>query len=79
MIFESQNSMDDALFVIRYMMNITFPLHLHLKSDEEKGKNRARIFRLRYFAQTHQGRHGRRIAFLCANHRFSSKMLALCL
>ena len=29
MIFESQNSMDDALFVIRYMMNITFPLHLH--------------------------------------------------
>lgn len=29
MIFESQNSIDDALFVIRYMMNITFPLHLH--------------------------------------------------
>ena len=29
MIFESQNSIDDTLFVIRYMMNITFPLHLH--------------------------------------------------
>lgn len=29
MIFESQHSIDEALFAIRYMMNITFPLHLH--------------------------------------------------
>ena len=29
--------------------------------------------------QTHQRRHGRRIAFLRANHRFASKMLASCL
>ena len=25
MIFESQHSIDEALFAIRYMMNITFP------------------------------------------------------
>ena len=29
MIFESQHSIDEALFAIRYMINITFPLHLH--------------------------------------------------
>ena len=29
MIFESQHSIDEALFAMRYMMNITFPLHLH--------------------------------------------------
>lgn len=29
MFFEPQNSIDESLFDMRYMMNITFPLHLH--------------------------------------------------